>query len=458
VGLLLAVAQPCCALKYEVKGTKFFVRLSVHPMPAPKPALRYQLLPELKELQPGNPVQNYMLCFMDQEYWSRPRELVRLDKFQSMPLKELPATDLLDYAGPILRQADRAARMDRPDWEVLPNLRTDGINMLLPDLQQLRHLTAILQVRFRAEIALGRFDDALRTNKTILALARHLGEHPTLIGNLVGTAIGAIGIGSLEEMLEQPGCPNLYWALTNLPTPLVSFERGIGGDGVMAEATLRDLDDSAPMSEGQLAKLIAHLDKVRGPYRKLEAEAREPRVRDLLDNRRKQHGEMVAARRRLVEHGIPEERVLRFPADQVFLLDEKREYEVRRDEAMKLMHLPSWQFEAALAKTDTSKKLPLLDFLRVDVKRIRRSQARAEQRIALLRHVEALRMYAAEHDGKLPEKLTDITVPLPVDPFTGRPFLYKVEGATAHVRGSPPPGDEKMPYHNVHFEVTMQAK
>ena len=57
-----------------------------------------------------------------------------------------------------------------------------------------------------------------------------------------------------------------------------------------------------------------------------------------------------AARRRLVEHGLPEERLLRFPADQVILLDEKREFEVRFDDVMKTMNLPLWQVEALAAQ------------------------------------------------------------------------------------------------------------
>ena len=36
---------------------------------------------------------------------------------------------------------------------------------------------------------------------------------------------------------------------------------------------------------------------------------------------------------------------------------------------------------------------------------MRRAAARLDQRLALLRCVEALRMYAAENDGKLPAKL-----------------------------------------------------
>ena len=65
-----------------------------------------------------------------------------------------------------------------------------------------------------------------------------------------------------------------------------------------------------------------------------------------------------------------------------------------------------------------------------------------EQRIGLLRHVEALRLHAAEHDGKVPGELSEVRRPLPDDPVTGKPFRYELKGATVHLRGSPPAGDE----------------
>ncbi len=86
----------------------------------------------------------------------------------------------------------------------------------------------------------------------------------------------------------------------------------------------------------------------------------------------------------------------------------------------------------------------------------RKARGRLQQRLALLQHAEALRLYAADHDGKLPARLDDIPLPLPVDPFTGKPFGYEVNGATAVVRGSPPKGEEKNAAYNVRFEVTIQ--
>ena len=90
------------------------------------------------------------------------------------------------------------------------------------------------------------------------------------------------------------------------------------------------------------------------------------------------------------------------------------------------------------------------------VDKVLRVRGRLDQRIALLRHVEALRLYAAEHDGTLPAKLSEISVPLPDDPFTGKPFRYEVTGNTAHLRGTPPSGMEKDPSYHVHYEVTLR--
>ena len=59
---------------------------------------------------------------------------------------------------------------------------------------------------------------------------------------------------------------------------------------------------------------------------------------------------------------------------------------------------------------------------------------RVKQRLALLQTVEALRMYAAEHDGKLPADLSEIRLPLPPDPRRGP---TSAGGSTA--RGRPAP-------------------
>ncbi len=42
------------------------IRLSVAAAGRPEPALRYQLLPELREINPGNPIEGYLKCHLEQ--------------------------------------------------------------------------------------------------------------------------------------------------------------------------------------------------------------------------------------------------------------------------------------------------------------------------------------------------------------------------------------------------------
>ena len=148
-------------------------------------------------------------------------------------------------------------RTGRPGWirstgRPSSASRTAASRRLPAELGPLQVLAAALQVRFRVEVAGRHFDDAVRTAKTMFALARHLGEHPTEVANLVGLWVAHLGLDTLEEMVQQPGCPNLYWALTDLPCPLVDLRKGVQGDRTLVAAELRLLRDDAPMTEAEL--------------------------------------------------------------------------------------------------------------------------------------------------------------------------------------------------------------
>jgi hypothetical protein len=65
--------------------------------------------------------------------------------------------------------------------------------------------------------------------------------------------------------------------------------------------------------------------------------------------------------------------------------------------------------------------------------------ARADRYVRLMRTIEAIRDYAARHDGRLPERLEQITdLPLPIDPVTGKPFDYEVKGEIAILQALAP--------------------
>ncbi len=76
-------------------------------------------------------------------------------------------------AGRLGRSA-RHARLAVPAEDEEPTASTRRS----PTCRQMRPLAKALKVRFRAEVALGRFDDALSTAKTMFAMSRHLGAAP----------------------------------------------------------------------------------------------------------------------------------------------------------------------------------------------------------------------------------------------------------------------------------------
>jgi hypothetical protein len=461
--LLVFVALSLVSVRSPAGET--VVRLNVQPMAAPRPALKYQLLPEVRELNPGNPAQGYLRCFAEQRYFFFSKVGVsEREGYRAMPLAELPADKLRNYGGHALKQADWSARLDSLDWQVVPRVQTEGMGLVLPELEPLRVLAAALQVRFRGQVAGKHFDEAVDNAKTMLMLARHLGEYPTEAANLIGLAIAHMTLDTLEEMLQQPSCPNLYWALTDLPRPLVEIRKGVQGDCTLVATDLKALRDDAVMNDEELEKFVSRLSGLLGFAREQAGEL--PRnMRTALAGRVKDKERVRAARRRLVEAGGAKDvmrnlyQVHTFSPLQVILLDEKRAYEVRRDEEVKLLSLEPYQIDALTSSESAGQsEEALLAELRPHVIKVRRQQARVEQRIALLRHVEALRLFAAAHGDKLPEKLADLPVPLPVDPFTGKAFGYRVEAGSVQLLGTPPRGEEKNSAYNVRYEVTLVGK
>ncbi len=263
--LNLMLVVPSHAQQANVKP-ELLITLSVAPAAAPQPALKYLLLPELREMNPGNPIQGYLKCYLEQyRFVFDQEEFDRSKTLLAMPLEESPpAPDPSEMGQFALKQVDAAARLDHPDWQILLKLRADGFETLLPDVQAMRTLSRALAARFRAEIAGGRIDDAIRTAKTMFAMARHMGEHPTYIGHLVGIAIAATAINPLEELLEQPDCPNLYWALANLPSPFLSMRNATEGERLTVWAFTRDVDSTRPMNADQIKKFLEYVGRMTG--------------------------------------------------------------------------------------------------------------------------------------------------------------------------------------------------
>jgi hypothetical protein len=453
--LLAAAALAGVSLDCLAQDTE--IRVRVQPMPAPVPALKYQLLPQLDELNPGNAAQNYLKCFMEQHpFFFSKQGVGERERYLSMSLAELANEKLTGYGGVALRQADWAARMESLDWQSLGSIQGGGMEAPPAEVGPMQVLAKALHVRFRIEVAAGKFDDGVRSAKTMFALSRHLGEHPTEVANLVGLWLAHLTLNTIEEMVQQPKCPNLYWALTYLPSPLVDLRKGVQGEQTMVAAEFRAIREDSPMTEQELEALMSRLSGVISFSREQSGQA--PRsVRAALRTSTRDGTSLAAARERLIQSGCKKELVAKFPPLQIILLDQKHRYAIERDERLKLLCVPVWQAadSRSAAKLQGGARWPLADLL-PNINKLRAEGAALERQLAMLRWVEALRLYAAGHDGKLPGRREEISVPLPLDPITGKSFVYSLDWATAHIRGEPLPGEGKSAIASIYYGVTIQ--
>ena len=153
------------------------------------------------------------------------------------------------------------------------------------------------------------------------------------------------------------------------------------------------------------------------------------------------------AKKYLKEHGRTDEQVDAMPAAQVVLLYFVEQYDKIKDDFLKWMNVPPWQARAGLEEAEKEVRAlgptgnPIIGLLMPAVEKVYEARVRIEWTADYLRCAEALRFYAATHDGKPPEKLEDVKLPLPVDPYTGEGFgkFYKVDKDGTGVFEVPPP-------------------
>jgi hypothetical protein len=448
------------------------IKLMIHPAAAPAPALKYQLLPDVRDLTPGNAALGYYraLSFRG-EMPHAPGMGDKEYNWLSVPLKDFPREEarkfLHDYRH-LLREVERAARCDRCDWQLLTRIREEGFQLLLPDVQQMRFIANLLALQARLEMAEGQLDKALATLQTGFTLAKHTGEIPLMISSLVGMALAGVMTEQLQSLLELPDAPNLYWSLTDLPRPFVDLRGPLQGERAWIETCCPGLRNpkTGPLPPQQVLAMIGQIGKFMGGYGggpdsaelKLFAATASTLV-------------YPDAKQFLLQHGWTAEQVEAMPVVQVGLTYAVYDYDRRLDDMIKWHGVPYWEASAGLAKVNQQLReakvkaggmqgihTTLATLLLPAIDKVMQASARLDRRIAALRCIEAIRLHAAAHEGKLPARLGDITeVPVPVDPMTGKEFEYTVAGDKAMLHG-PATDPGKSPHLSLKYELSLQRR
>jgi hypothetical protein len=166
----------------------------------------------------------------------------------------------------------------------------------------------------------------------------------------------------------------------------------------------------------------------------------------------------------LINQGTPPETVEKMPVAQVVMLRMAGEFNRERDELFKYANLPLWQAAPFLEELERQNRPGMMGqgaskilarLLLPALYAVFEARVRLDRKIAALRQLEALRLYATQTGG-LPEKLENTKLPLALDPMHGKPFEYTRKSATEGVlRGMPMPLDKKPVglSNTVHYDV-----
>ncbi len=449
------------------------LRFTLHPAALPKPSLKYRLLPGRDEEEPGNAATLY---YRSEAMYVENKPLL-LDvqggawsTWAEMPLKDLPLNDIRAHLGsaePLLREVDRGATLRDGDWQL--DRRPEGIGLLLPELQGFRGVGVVLAVRARYEIARGHYAEAVAALRSGYAMARRIARGPTLIHDLVGLAIANILDKQLETLVQQPGSPNLYWSLTVLPRPFADLGPAVQNETEWLEVMWPALKrlEAGPMTTEQLQALRRDVNKTLGQFNIIRAPASEGLTQWWADMRA-----YPEAWRGLREDGYTTEQLEAMPAFQVIAAWAYRDYRHAYQEYVKWLVVPEFGREKGYREAGEHLRraserldqavlsggvLTKLGFGPSPFEKVFEAAHRTDRRFAFLRGIEAIRLYAVEHDGKLPPSLDVITqVPVPADPITGRPFDYEVKGDTAKLKLPLRGGEKALPGQTTVYELTMQ--
>jgi hypothetical protein len=458
LAMLMPMALPVQAQQPEPAPKKLTLKAAT----APVPALKYRLLPEIRDLQPGNAAMSYLRAINPEWYSSATRgaKWETIDDLLDMPFADFKLAKKPGVPAPMsLHEVDRGARREYCDWEMLPRLRREGFSTLVPDLQYMRQLGRLLSFRARTELAKGEFEKAAFTAQTIFALSRHVGESPTLISALVGLAIGQIALDGVEDFIQQPDAPNLYWALTGLPRPFIDIRTGLGGEKVGFEKDFPEIKklEKGPLTADELKRLANFCADETTLYGNLP----EPSFAKKLELVGRVTQQYPAARKYLIEQGRKAEEVDALPMVQVVLAHNYQQFRRLQDDMEKWLAVPFWEGHKGRQQSEAdifanqSSAYPFVKLLPA-LARIHQATARLDRRIAALRCIEALRLHVKE-TGKLPASLSEVTlVPIPIDPFTGKQFQYTVRGDEVTLFGPPPPGAAAHEGNTVHYQFTIK--
>lgn len=439
------------------------VKMTVSPADEPRTALKYQFFPNYLDQTCGNAalLYNTAVKFLPDD---KDKMEEKINDWLDMSPEELPVAQVqqtLDQYREALHQLNLATHREHCDWQI--PIRSEGFAVMLGHLGDTRRLAKVLALKIRLQILQGKHDEVVSDLQNGFVMGRQVAEGYILVADLVGMSIAKLMLKQVEQLIQQSDAPNYYWALTDLPQPFIDMYQAMHFETVCIYNQFPQLRHIRTAQMTSLEAFEQYNDIFVKLYELCENSG-------IIPGRLITAGDVLLnyqdAKNYLLQNGVSLERVQGIPAAQAVLIYQLEQYDYITGKMFKWFSVPYWQgregvqqaeqyFEKQHSQNFKTRTNPFLAFLPA-LGRAYFLGARLDRHIAALRCVEALRMYAAEHGGKLPATLGEITkVPIPLDPTTGNEFEYRVDDGNAVIE-SPAPAGYTPRYGGLHYEITIK--
>jgi hypothetical protein len=427
--MALGLVIPDCMFGAEPQEPKPLV---VSPAKPDRESLRYLFVPDPRQQKAGNAATSYNRVFLSLASRQKEEREAVVDLLEASLADDTiaQAEAILESHRQILTEAYAATMYSHCEWQ-FPIGQGNDFAILLPEAMHQRELGQLMALDARVAMARGEWDRAARILQSGYSLARHSAEGELIISLLIGAAIANIMNDCVEQWIATPDSPNLYWALSSLPRPLLDLTPA-------ALMERRALESLFPRSESLLREggspeqwqrawnnLWDSLDMIEGTNNEFSKQFTAVGLSLLL---------MPRARAWWIERGKTVEELNAMPIPQVLLTYVAARSREEADQGMKWMLLP---FPEAARQAETAdehyRKLadnpldPLGQIIALifpALKQVAIARTSVDRRIVTLRAIESLRAEAAEL-GHWPESLEGLALPVSRDPLTDLPLVYE---------------------------------
>ncbi|MFK7768695.1 MAG: hypothetical protein AB8B55_15855 [Mariniblastus sp.] len=449
-------------------------KMTVTPAVQPKPLLKHRFTVLPMEKIPGNAITHYLRSLGENSLDS-PNDYVfktyGVEAFSwygtEIKTEDIPVEKLRDackvFDGYIENHLRRATFCRDCDWglaeETLRGKETIGF--LLPSVQQTRSMARALMLRNRLAIIDGRYEDSIDHLRMTYQLGQNTAKMKFLVSALVGFAEVGMANEGLLHLIAAKDSPNMYWAIAELPHPIISIREALRLESSFATRYFPVLEnvETAKHSPEQWSELLADLTSSFTEISGLTGGRRSKKTLGMDLNFLAAGAGLVGypqAKKRLLESGMESAEVEKMAVAHVMLLDAARDYRQYADAVEAAYYLPFTEFKTHSDKWENRMRTEgtpgrlgamLANMLLPAVMQVRIAEERVNTQINALLAVEAIRDHLATH-GKFPMTLDEMELPVRLNTNTGKPFGYEVKGETAIL-------DVKTRNANYRYEIQM---